>query len=177
TDLSQFGSAQSVDQQGSNGLRRIDSQLDLLGRATQQTLAARYDSTDAGAYRPVVYQTFDRWGNVITQSDVRNAAWITYYEYNANNQVVRETQPDGNGNLSADSPVTQIYYDGLGRQVAVMDANGHINAQMWDGGGHLMEELHADGGVVVHNYDTFGDEVLLADALGNVTQYGYDHLG
>lgn len=77
----------------------------------------------------------------------------------------------------ADSPVTQIYYDGLGRQVAVMDANGHINAQMWDGGGHLMEELHADGGVVVHNYDTFGDEVLLADALGNVTQYGYDHLG
>ncbi|WP_248174141.1 hypothetical protein, partial [Ralstonia pseudosolanacearum] len=42
TDLSQFGSAQSVDQQGSNGLRRIDSQLDLLGRATQQTLAARY---------------------------------------------------------------------------------------------------------------------------------------
>ncbi|AXW18982.1 hypothetical protein CJO85_07415 [Ralstonia solanacearum] len=177
TDLSQFGNAQSVDQQGSNGLRRIDSQLDLLGRATQQTLAARYDSTDAGAYRPVVYQTFDRWGNVIAQSDVRNAAWITYYEYNANNQVVRETQPDGNGNLSADSPVTQIYYDGLGRQVAVMDANGHINGQVWDGSGHLVQELHADGGVVQHDYDTFGDEVQLTDALGNVTRYGYDHLG
>ncbi|MFV8603981.1 LysM peptidoglycan-binding domain-containing protein [Ralstonia pseudosolanacearum] len=177
TDLSQFGNAQSVDQQGSNGLRRIDSQLDLLGRATQQTLAARYDSTDAGAYRPVVYQTFDRWGNVITQSDVRNAAWVTYYEYNDSNQVVRETQPDGNGNLSADSPVTQIYYDGLGRQVAVLDANGHINGQVWDGSGHLVRELHADGGVVQHDYDTFGDEVQLTDALGNVTRYDYDHLG
>ncbi|WP_197334563.1 LysM peptidoglycan-binding domain-containing protein [Ralstonia syzygii] len=177
TDLSQFGNAQSVDQQGSNGLRRIDSQLDLLGRATQQTLAARYDSTDVGAYRPVVYQTFDRWGNVITQSDVRNAAWVTTYQYNANNQVVRETQPDGNGNLSADSPVTQIHYDALGRQVAVMDANGHINAQVWDAGGHLVQEIHADGGVVQHGYDTFGDEVQLTDALGNVTQYGYDLLG
>ncbi|MHA6823018.1 LysM peptidoglycan-binding domain-containing protein [Ralstonia pseudosolanacearum] len=177
TDLSQFGNAQSVDQQGSNGLRRIDSQLDLLGRAAQQTLAARYDSTDAGAYRPVVYQTFDRWGNVITQSDVRNAAWVTYYQYNANNQVVRETQPDGNGNLSADSPVTQLYYDGLGRQVAVMDANGHINSQVWDGSGRLVQEIHADGGGVQHDYDTFGDEVQLTDALGNVTRYGYDHLG
>ncbi|WP_155520906.1 LysM peptidoglycan-binding domain-containing protein [Ralstonia solanacearum] len=177
TDLSQFGNAQSVDQQGSTGLRRIDSQLDLLGRATQQTLAARYDSTDAGAYRPVVYQTFDRWGNVITQSDVRNAAWVTYYQYNANNQVVRETQPDGNGNLSADSPVTQLYYDGLGRQVAVMDANGHINAQVWDAAGRLVLELHADGGTVQHNYDRFGDEVQLCDALGNVTRYGYDNLG
>ena len=177
TDLSQFGSAQSVDQQGSNGLRRIDSQLDLLGRATQQTLAARYDSTDAGAYRPVVYQTFDRWGNVISQSDVRNAAWVTYYQYNANNQVVRETQPDGNGNLSADSPVTQIYYDALGRQVAVQDANGNINGQVWDGAGQLVRELHADGGVVEHDYDAFGDELLLTDALGNMTEYGYDHLG
>ena len=177
TDLSQFGSAQSVDQQGSNGLRRIDSQLDLRGRATQQTLAARYDSTDAGAYRPVVYQTFDRWGNVITQSDVRNAAWVTHYEYNANNQVVRETQPDGNGNLSADSPVTQIYYDALGRQVAVQDANGNINGQVWDGAGQLVQELHADGGVVQHDYDAFGDELLLTDALGNMTEYGYDHLG
>ncbi|MGN8064570.1 LysM peptidoglycan-binding domain-containing protein [Ralstonia sp. 22111] len=177
TDLSQFGSAQSVDQQGSNGLRRNDSQLDLLGRATQQTLAVRYDSTDAGAYRPVVYQTFDRWGNVITQSDVRNAAWVTHFEYNANNQVVRKTQPDGNGNWSSESPVTQIYYDALGRQVAVQDANGNINGQVWDGAGQLVQELHADGGVVQHDYDAFGDELLLTDALGNMTEYGYDHLG
>ncbi|MET3448207.1 LysM peptidoglycan-binding domain-containing protein [Ralstonia sp. 1138] len=179
TDLSQFANAQSVDQLGNAGLRRIDSQLDLLGRVTQQTLPVRYDSTDTqtGAYRPVVYQTFDRWGNVVSQSDVRSAAWVTQYQYNANNQVVRKTQPDGNGAISADSPVTQLFYDALGRQVAVTDANGNTNAQVWDAGGPLLQELHADGGVVQHSYDAFGEQTQLADAMGNVTQYGYDRLG
>lgn len=179
TDLSQFANAQSVDQLGNAGLRRIDSQLDLLGRVTRQTLPVRYDSTDTstGAYRPVVYQTFDRWGNVVSQSDVRSAAWVTQYQYNANNQVVRKTQPDGNGAISADSPVTQLFYDALGRQVAVTDANGNTNAQVWDAGGPLLQELHADGGVVQHSYDAFGEQTQLADAMGNVTQYGYDRLG
>jgi YD repeat-containing protein len=172
-----LASAQAADALGNNGVRRTDSQVDLRGRVVVQTLPSRMDSTDAAAYRPVVYQTYDRWGNVLTQSDVRNANWVTQFVYNANNQVIQETQPDGNGNLSADSPVTQIYYDALGRQVATRDANGNLNRQTWDGAGQLATEIHADGGVITHSYDTFGDQIQLVDAMGNVTKSAYDNMG
>lgn len=176
-DLGSIANAQAADALGNNGIRRTDSQRDLLGRVLAQTLPSRMDSTDAAAYRPVVYQGYDRWGNVVTQSDVRNAAWVTQYSYNANNQVVLQKQPDGNGALSDDSPVTKIYYDALGRQVAIRDANGHVNGQVWDGNGHVAAEFHADGGVVNHYYDAFGDQTRVVDAMHNVTNYGYDAVG
>ncbi|WP_419688228.1 Ig-like domain repeat protein [Burkholderia theae] len=176
-DLSQSASAQAVDEMGSNGLRRTDMQVDLLGRTVTVILPMRQDSTDAVAYRPVVYQTYDRWNNVLSQSDARDSAWITYYGYNWNNQVVERIQPDENGQESGDSPVTQIYYDALGRQVAIRDADGNVNGQVWDANGNLQSELHADGGVVTHEYDAFGEQVRLVDADGNVTDYGYDNMG
>ncbi|WP_459569053.1 carbohydrate-binding protein, partial [Cupriavidus sp. 8B] len=174
-DLGQAGSAQQVDQLTA-GVRRTDSGLDLLGHALQQTLPGRYDSGIGGTVRPVVYQTFDRWGNVVSQSDVRSANWVTTFRYNANNQVVQEVQPDGNGARSADSPVTQLYYDALGRQVAVRDANGQVNGQVWDAAGNLRQEIHSDGGVVTHRYDAFGNQLGITDAMGYTTTYGYDKL-
>jgi len=175
-DLSLVQNAEEVDQKLTWGLRRTDSKVDLLGRAVQQTLPER-EVEFLGTVRPVVYQTFDRWGNVISQTDVRNAAWVTTFRYNANNQVVQQTQPDGNGVISEDSPVTRIFYDDLGRQIAVLDANGHLNGKVWDSSGNLIEEHHADGGTVEYRYDAFGQRVLTIDAMGNETRYAYDHMG
>ncbi len=185
-NLGAFGSAQQVDQLDPSLLRRTDNELDLLGRVLKETLPTRGDVWNPGDdwpdSRPVIFQTFDRWGNVLTQSDVRNADWITTFRYNANNQVVTEVQPqvavrEPDGSIENTSPTTQTYYDALGRQVAVRDARGNVNGQTWDAGGLLSEEIHADGKTVVHRYDIFGDQVGLQDADQHVTTYEYDKMG
>jgi YD repeat-containing protein len=183
-DLATAESARALDELGNEGLRRIDSELDLLGRTVRQTLPERRDpfAPSAAAYRPVIEQTFDRWGNVLTQGDARNAEWITSYRYNANNQVIEQTQPHvdamgADGVISDVTPVTKIYYDALGRQVAMRDANGNVNGQTYDAAGNLRKELHADGGVVEYRYDAFGNKVRLETAEHHVTTYGYDKLG
>jgi YD repeat-containing protein len=158
------------------------------GRQISQ--AAAINGVDADR-RPTVIQNVDRWGNVASITDPRSAAWKTTYRYNANNQRVRQVQPDADGNpgvdangniINPDAPVTQIYYDAMGRQVAVRDANGHVNGQEWDAGGNLVRELHADGngvdtGVVSHAYNAFGNKVRTIDAEGRGTWFVNDKLG
>jgi len=137
-------------------------------------------------------QTFkvDRWGNVTERNDPRQANWITKYSYNRDNQVTIESRPDalyGNQGL-VNSPVRQVFYDKMGRQVAVQDERGNVNRQEWDKAGHLVKEIHADSGVVTYYYDAFGQKARMVDALGNdssdaafkadhTTAYDYDKLG
>ena len=96
---------------------------------------------DARSVRPTVQQKVDRWGNVVEITDPRAAAWKTTYRYNANDQLVSQVQPDASGLASSSSPATSLYYDALGRQLAVRDANGHVNGQVYDQGGNLVKEL------------------------------------
>ncbi|TFY97069.1 LysM peptidoglycan-binding domain-containing protein [Ramlibacter humi] len=144
------------------------------GAATSQSAGLNGDNR---MLRPTVYQTTDRWGNVLEVSDPRSPYWKTTYKYNANNQLVQQKQPDVAGAQSSASPVTTIYYDQLGRQVAVKDANGNVNGQVFDAGGNLVQELHADGGVVTHSYNAFGDKVRTADDTGRSVGYTYDKMG
>lgn len=126
--------------------------------------------------RPVVNQKTDRWGNVLEINDPRALGWKTTYSYNAGNQVVRQSQADTDGNQSAASPVTNIYYDRMGRQLATTDARGNSNLQEFDAAGNLVKETHADGGVVSYRYDVFGNKVQVKDTRGFVTSFNYDKL-
>ncbi|MDQ0016118.1 YD repeat-containing protein [Variovorax boronicumulans] len=131
-----------------------------------------------GSQRPVVNQNTDRWGNVLSISDPRSAGWVTTYRYNANNQLVEQKQPDADGNSnSAGAPVTQLFYDTLGRQVAVKDANGNIQGKAYDAAGNLVQELNADGGTVRHAYNVFGEKVSTIDAMDRATRFTYDNVG
>jgi YD repeat-containing protein len=69
------------------------------------------------------------------------------------------------------------YYDCPGRQIAVRDRNGNVNAQTYDAAGHVVQERYADGGGVTHYYDVFGAEDARRDAEGNLTTLARDHLG
>ncbi len=162
---------------GNDGLRRSENQLDLLGRTVVQRLPVRL--LDGSGQAPFVEQEFDRWNNVLSQTDVRDTHWKTEYQYNWNNQVVLKRQPDTNagGDLTGASPTTQLFYDQMGRQVGQTDADGNFTGKDYDGAGHLVAEHHADTGVVRHAYDVFGDEVRLTSARGFVTQYRYDAMG
>lgn len=127
------------------------------------------------AVRPVVNQNTDRWGNVVSISDPRSAAWVTTYRYNAGNQLVEQKQTDSDGNAgTAGAATTQLFYDKLGRQVAVKDANGNVNGQVYDARGNLLQEVHADTGVVRNTYNVFGDKVGSTDAMDKVTTFTYD---
>lgn len=126
--------------------------------------------------RPVINQKVDRWGNVIQSSDVRAANWLSTFRYNANNQLVEQTQPDADGYASGASPVTRIYYDKMGNQVAVKDARGNVNGQLFDAAGQLVAERRADGGVVSYTYNAFGNKTSKTDARGIVNSYSYDKL-
>jgi YD repeat-containing protein len=129
---------------------------------------------DSRWVRPVINQKVDRWGNVIESSDVRSTNWITSYRYNANNQLVEQVQPDADGNSSANSPITRVYYDKMGNQVAVKDARGNVNGQVFDAAGQLVTERHADGGVISYTYNAFGNKVTKTDAMGTLNSYTYD---
>jgi YD repeat-containing protein len=131
----------------------------------------------SGVVRPVVTQTTDRWGNVLSMTDPRHAGWVTTYTYNQNNQLVLERRPDGTSQA--------VYYDALGRQVATRDGLGHVNSERLDAGGHVIAEQHADGGVVTHAYNTFGEKVATTSAETNrpgsgverITRFAYDKRG
>ena len=127
---------------------------------------------------PVVQRRYDRWGNVVEVTDARNPAWKTTYTYNANNQLLSEQKP---GDADGPASVTRVYYDALGRQAAVRDANGNVNGLRYDARGNVAEEVHADGGRVNYTYDLFGDRlqqsILLKDGSARLTDYAYDHLG
>ncbi|WP_418124768.1 deaminase domain-containing protein [Variovorax sp. 160MFSha2.1] len=135
---------------------------------------AIWQDSSSGSPRPVVNQNTDRWGNVISISDPRSAGWVTTYRYNANNQLVEQRQPDANGTGEA---VTQLFYDKLGRQVAVKDANGNVQGKVYDAGGNLVQELNADGGTITHSYNAFGEKMSTVDAEGRSTGFTYDNVG
>ena len=119
----------------------------------------------------------DRWGNVLESSDVRSTNWKTRYRYDANDQLIEAVRPDDAGGLSANSPVTQVYRDALGRVVGQRDARGNLQVSVLNAAGQVVEERHADGGVVRHAYDAFGERVRTTDPLGNATQYARDRMG
>jgi YD repeat-containing protein len=123
--------------------------------------------------RPTVLQKTDRWGSVIEITDPRASYWKTTYRYNASDQLVEQRLPD----TAAGAAVSSIFYDAMGRQVAVKDANGNVNGQVFDAGGNLVQELHADGGLVTHAYSVFGQKVRTTNPDNKVVSFGYDDLG
>lgn len=132
---------------------------------------------DSRWLRPVLNQKVDRWGNVVEINDPRSQNYKTLLRYNANNALITQSQPDTDGNQTANSPVTQVFYDQLGRQVAMKDANGNLNGQVFDAGDNVVQELHADGGVITNSYNAFAEKVKTTDALGNLSQYRYNKTG
>ncbi|MEJ5991922.1 LysM peptidoglycan-binding domain-containing protein [Ramlibacter sp. PS3R-8] len=135
------------------------------------------DNAGSAWQRPVVNQKMDRWGNVVELSDARSADWKTVYAYNANNQMVMQRLPTAGGLQASSNPTTRIYYDALGRQVAVRDALGNVNGTGYGPTGNLVRENHADTGVVTHRYNAFGEKVATTDARGNVQSFTYDQGG
>ena len=124
------------------------------------------------AMSSTVRQTTDRWGNVMSSTDVRNAAWVTTYAYDAGNRQISIDAPDVDGNAG----ITRKGYDALGRQISATDANGNVRSQRYDAQGNLTEERHAFG-VIQHGFNVFGNRTQTINTLGKLTRFDYDSLG
>jgi YD repeat-containing protein len=164
----------------------------LSAEAAGATLALTPALQDAGASaRPVINRTFDRWGNVLSISDPRNAAWVTEFRYNAYNKMMDAIRPgeyvDGLSYLV--NPVSHVLYDKLGQEIAIVESSNYhygggiyefdhnINIKDYDGGGNVVRERHADGGIINYTYNNLGERVSMRDAMGNLTTFSYDNLG
>ncbi|GKT20266.1 hypothetical protein [Acidovorax sp. SUPP3334] len=134
---------------------------------------------------PVTAREYDRWGNVVAIDEtqwtgVGKLVRTTTLRYDANNQVVEQSRLHEDMNFAQSWASTKIYYDALGRQVGLRDANGNLNAQVRDLAGNVVQERHADGGRIDSAYNAFGDKVTSAERVTDsrtvVTNYAYDKL-
>ncbi len=150
--------------------------VDRLGRVTRSTLPSH-------EYNPfvssVLRQQLDRWGNVLQMTDTRG--YVTDYQYNDLNQVVRETRPlvkvvSETGIESWQRPVNNWNYDALGRLVSTRDANGNMHKFRYDNVGQQTATIDALGKITSQSYDVLGNNIFSQDALGYLTFRQFDRM-
>jgi YD repeat-containing protein len=148
--------------------------VDGLGRTVNVVLPTH--TTDP-ATTSTVLQSYDRWGNVVRVIDARGHQ--TDYEYNDQNQLVKETRPlvwvvAENGAGSWQRPVHYRYHDVQGRLVGTRDANGNLRQYSYDAVGQQVSVTDALNNVTRYAYDVFGHQRMSQDALGYIAWQEFD---
>jgi YD repeat-containing protein len=72
---------------------------------------------------------------------------------------------------------TTSTYDAAGRLASSTDALNHTTQYQYDGAGRLIETLYADGTFSITTYDQTGRKIAATDQNGLTTRYQYDALG
>jgi YD repeat-containing protein len=118
-------------------------------------------------------QSYNAFGDIVTETDGRGN--VTSYTYNTLGAMTKKVAPKvsitaENGAVNANAtPTTEYTYDALGRVIAVKDANGNLNTQVWRAGsteeGNITLEKHADGGIKAAGFDIFGNKRTEYDEL------------
>ena len=161
-------------------------EFDELNRLTVVTDALNHKTTTV----------YDEVGNVIQRIDERDK--VTTYEYDDQNRLIRETRPDPDGALGAQTPpVTEFGYDAAGNKTWVKDAEGRVTLTRFDERNRAVEFADALQGTASaqrdelgrvigwgtrftvtssFTYDDLGRFVASTDELGRTTTYEYDGL-
>ncbi|WP_027912331.1 RHS repeat protein [Pseudomonas sp. URIL14HWK12:I7] len=169
---------------------------DLLGRTFEQHLPAFEANLNADTLNnatltlrtPIIRQTVDRWGNVLSRTDARG--YVTSYTYNHANQVLTENLPvtdilRENGTGYRASLIHEKRYDILGQLIQEADLVGpytgvatntllRTRQHVYNQVGHLTRDVDALGNSRRYRYDVHGNRVATQDALGTVLVDGYD---
>lgn len=119
----------------------------------------------------------------------------TEYEYDADDNVISITDPNGNKRefdydlrgrltreydakqpLSSGSRYQQSYeYDGVGNLLSVTDRRDHQTQYVYDDLNRLIEHIDAENESTFFGYDAVGNLTLHTDALQRETQFRYDN--
>ena len=124
-----------------------------------------------------------------TTADLGNNGQNQRYEYDANGQVIKETDSlgkvtlysyDSQGNITTESlsdGSSVVYnYDATGRLMSVKDAKGNTTTYSYDGFGQVLSTNSPDTGLTKYQYDVDGNLITLTRASNVITTYTYDAL-
>lgn len=164
---------------------------DVLGRVLEQHLPAFDANLNSNTLTshtltlttPIIRQTYDRWGNVLSHTDANSR--VTYYSYDHNNQILTEAQPSTtivreNGTSYFGSLTLERRYDALGRMIQEVDRVGtnelRSRHNLYNAAGQLVREVDALGFSRQYRYDAHGNRIATQDAVGNVLVDSYDSM-
>ena len=145
----------------------IKREYDLLDRITRET---HVDKT-SGIERSTEY-TYDKAGNLITETDSRGSIQRTY---DLLNQMIKETDREGN--------TTRYHYNKNGNLIKAINSDNYNEATdggegytfTYDSMGRLESIKNALGFLEEQNeYDANGNLIRKKDALGTLAEYTYD---
>ncbi|MDU9030472.1 LysM peptidoglycan-binding domain-containing protein [Pseudomonas mediterranea] len=172
------------------------TRYDNLGRALEQHLPAFEANLNADTLNnitltlatPIIRQTYDRWGNLLSRTDARG--YVTTYTYDHNNKQLTETLPvtdilRENGTSYRASLIHEKRYDGLGQLIQETDLVGpyagvatstelRTRQHVYNQAGELIRDVDALGYSRNYRVDSNGNRVATQDALGTVLVDGYD---
>jgi YD repeat-containing protein len=172
------------------------TRYDVLGRALEQHLPAFEANINADTLNninltlatPIIRQSYDRWGNLLTRTDARG--YITTYTYDHNNKQLTETLPvtdilRENGTSYRASLIHEKRYDLNGLLIQEVDLVGpyagvptstvlRTRQHQYNQVGELLRDIDALGYARTYLMDVHGNRVATRDALGVVLVDGYD---
>jgi RHS repeat-associated protein len=94
---------------------------------------------------------------------------ITYYEYNYNGQLTKETNPIG--------ATTSFAYDYVDRLINTTDALGNKMSMTYTKDSQVSSATDANGNKTSYQYNLLGNVTKEISALGNEVNYTYDAVG
>ncbi len=172
------------------------TRYDVLGRALEQHLPAFEANINADTLNninltlatPIIRQSYDRWGNLLTRTDARG--YITTCTYDHNNKQLSETLPvtdilRENGTSYRASLIHEKRYDVLGQLIQEVDLVGpyagmptstalRTRQHVYNQVGELLRDIDALGYSRNYLMDSHGNRVATQDALGTVLVDSYD---
>lgn len=172
------------------------TRYDVLGRALEQHLPAFEANINADTLNninltlatPIIRQSYDRWGNLLTRTDARG--YVTTYTYDHNNKQLTETLPvtdilRENGTSYRASLIHEKRYDLNGLLIQEVDLVGpyagvptstvlRTRQHQYNQVGELLRDIDALGYARTYLMDVHGNRVATQDALGVVLVDGYD---
>jgi YD repeat-containing protein len=189
--------------------RRTYTRYDALGRATLQQLPGYFDDgvgVQGGVISPLVEQTYDRWGNVLSRSEggylftseyedggvLNDLRLTTTYEYNDDNKVLAVHLPAAlaytNSTTSTQSLVNRTHgtrYDLLGREVLELESAQwggapttlRTRTSTYNGAGQLESATDGTNRTTRYAYDAHGNRIATLGASGTVLVDKYDNNG
>lgn len=155
---------------------------DTLGRAIEQGAVL------LGGVISRVDTSYDSFGNAVKVSKPYTGAspvFNTSYTFDTTRGRVTEidTPQDQDDTCNPCQNVTTVAYSGFtvtSTQTvgdSASSSSSHVNQQVHDALGQVLETVDSAGGTTLYNYDASGDLIATQDADGNRTYISYDGLG
>lgn len=171
---------------GDFGLTDIAGQVSALGLASRAGLRRTrsvYDAAGRLAYSVdavggVVAYAYDMMGQVVKQT-----AFATLYTSTTAPTLSVMNSWAGSHVVAASDRVDRMFYDGLGRLVYSVDAEGYVTKFVYDAEDRVLEQIRYAGVYAIDDADTRGDVTAAIAAISNAestaaeTISQYDPLG